>query len=71
MDHTKDTLLSDCSVTASIRLEMEGNEGLGLFARSMAVEERRKVGEGNGGWKDRLDSYGGSNANAIAQVIFC
>ncbi len=60
---------SDCSVTASIRLEIDGNDGLTLFACSMAAEARRMVGEGRGGWKDRLDSYGGNNANAIAQMV--
>ncbi len=64
----QDAPFSDCSVTASIRLEIEGNDGLFLFACSMAAEARKMVGECNEGWKDLLDSYGGSNANAIAQM---
>jgi hypothetical protein len=51
-----------------MRLEMEGRDGLNLLVWSMAVEARRVVGEGNGGGRDRVDSNGGSNANAIAQI---
>ena len=40
---------SDCSVTASIRLEIEGNDGLFLFACSMAAETRRMVDEDDEG----------------------
>lgn len=37
---------SECSVTASMRLEIEGSEGRALFACSIAAVASKMVGEG-------------------------
>lgn len=48
-------LLSTCSVTASMRLEIEGSEGLGLFVCSIPAVASRMAGEGRGLCKGRFE----------------
>jgi hypothetical protein len=65
---TYDEPLADCSATASIRLDIEGSEGLTLFTCSMAAEANIKSGEGREGYTGRFNVCGGSSAKAIAYV---